>query len=322
MIVKIIVGINKLLYNILKWSVTKSGQLLNILLFFVINMYRVFLIGSSLVIGMFNKPDLGGKKLVEIADQFVDEYSEDKVFSREPLSKSKKLKLNCYTEHAEQYRKFEFKLQPLGYNGLYDENSMLAGIVWCGQQIRLKHNYNENLILDWLSKFNGRVLRILDVGTGNCCSIEMMYNLLYSNEKFNKLEEIKFYGCDISDRMLAHGVKLLYEKKIRANIVLCDGQDLPYNDNSFDLVTNFGSINQFHSYEKGLDEMYRVVKPEGLCMCRDEYFDRNLLTYFETLWFDPISDEKVPEYLPEKAVEIKIEKISKLNFVLSFQKRG
>lgn len=46
-------------------------------------------------------------------------------------------------------------------------------------------------------------------------------------------------------------------------IGLADGQNLPFPSNSFDYVTNLGSLEHFASPERGLLEMRRVIKPDG-----------------------------------------------------------
>jgi ubiquinone/menaquinone biosynthesis C-methylase UbiE len=45
--------------------------------------------------------------------------------------------------------------------------------------------------------------------------------------------------------------------------VLADGQRLPFAEATFDYVTNLGSLEHFASPEEGLQEMRRVLKPEG-----------------------------------------------------------
>jgi 2-polyprenyl-3-methyl-5-hydroxy-6-metoxy-1,4-benzoquinol methylase len=46
-------------------------------------------------------------------------------------------------------------------------------------------------------------------------------------------------------------------------IVCSDGQKLPFSDQSFDFVTNLGSLEHFEHMETGVQEMARVVKPGG-----------------------------------------------------------
>ena len=48
-----------------------------------------------------------------------------------------------------------------------------------------------------------------------------------------------------------------------ANLVRGDAENLPYDDASFDIVTCLGSLEHFLSPPKALEEMRRVLKPDG-----------------------------------------------------------
>lgn len=66
-------------------------------------------------------------------------------------------------------------------------------------------------------------------------------------------------GVDISYQAIRRGRR---ELGLRA-ISVADGEKLPYPPNSFDIVTNIGSLEHFISLENGLQEMRRVVKENG-----------------------------------------------------------
>lgn len=46
-----------------------------------------------------------------------------------------------------------------------------------------------------------------------------------------------------------------------------DAQDIPYEDNSFDVITMAYGIRNMPDREKALNEMYRVLKPSGTLVC-------------------------------------------------------
>ncbi len=52
-------------------------------------------------------------------------------------------------------------------------------------------------------------------------------------------------------------------KKFPLKFVRGDAENLPFRDNTFDAVISAGSIEYWPNPQKGVDEIYRVVKPEG-----------------------------------------------------------
>ena len=75
----------------------------------------------------------------------------------------------------------------------------------------------------------------------------------------------KIIGIDISEGMLNVGRKKVQEKKLSDKIELlqADSENLPFEDNSFDAVTVAFGIRNFETLEKGLAEIFRVLKPGG-----------------------------------------------------------
>lgn len=82
------------------------------------------------------------------------------------------------------------------------------------------------------------------------------------------------YAQDISKQMLLTA-RERYENKLNSSELnlyfsVSDATDLPFNDNLFDAAYHFGGINLFPDIKKGISEMNRVVKPEGLVLISDE----------------------------------------------------
>lgn len=97
--------------------------------------------------------------------------------------------------------------------------------------------------------------RVLDIATGTG-------DLAIALKKTNAIEII---GLDISPGMLAVGkdkVKALSLDKTIA-MVLGDSEDLNYEDNYFDVVTVAFGVRNFENLEKGLSELFRVLRPQG-----------------------------------------------------------
>ncbi len=74
-------------------------------------------------------------------------------------------------------------------------------------------------------------------------------------------------GVDISEGMLEKGREKLKKKKIE-NIRLetGDSEDLQFEDNTFDAVIVAFGVRNFENLEKGLSEMKRVLKPNGIAL--------------------------------------------------------
>lgn len=97
---------------------------------------------------------------------------------------------------------------------------------------------------------------ILDIATGTGDLVIMMSN---TSAK-------KIIGLDISAGMLEVGKQKIEAKKLNEKIemVLGDSENMPYPDNYFDAITVSFGIRNFETLEKGLAEIYRVLKPNGI----------------------------------------------------------
>jgi demethylmenaquinone methyltransferase/2-methoxy-6-polyprenyl-1,4-benzoquinol methylase len=80
-----------------------------------------------------------------------------------------------------------------------------------------------------------------------------------------KLKPAKVIGIDIADVMLELGRKKIEKKGLSGTIqfIEADSENLPFADNSFDVVSSAFGVRNFEALEKGLGEMYRVLRPGG-----------------------------------------------------------
>jgi len=96
---------------------------------------------------------------------------------------------------------------------------------------------------------------ILDVATGTAdLAIESM-----------RLKPEQVIGIDISDQMLAVGKQKIKIKKLEHIISLQkgDSENISFPENFFDAITVAFGVRNFENLEKGLSEMFRVLKPNG-----------------------------------------------------------
>lgn len=96
---------------------------------------------------------------------------------------------------------------------------------------------------------------ILDIATGTGdLAIQMA-----------KATTAKVTGFDLSAGMLEVGRKKVKEQNLdnRIEMIQGDAENMPFEDNSFDCITVAFGVRNFENLEKGLDEIYRVLKPGG-----------------------------------------------------------
>ncbi|MBD5159563.1 MAG: class I SAM-dependent methyltransferase [Ruminococcus sp.] len=111
----------------------------------------------------------------------------------------------------------------------------------------------KNIISDINSDKN---IRILDIGCGNGFFIRQ----LYRNTKAH------IYGIDISEDMINTTARLNRKAITEGHLKLRAGNccNLPYNDKTFDVVTSINSIYFWDDTLKGLSEIKRVLRNDGV----------------------------------------------------------
>ncbi len=119
--------------------------------------------------------------------------------------------------------------------------SLGIDIIWRKQAISLLKQDNPSEILD------------IATGTGDFAITAL------------RLNPEKVTGIDISEGMLEVGRKKLREKGLDDKIELLSGdsEGLPFTDNKFDAVIVAFGVRNFENLEKGLRDMWRVLKPGG-----------------------------------------------------------
>jgi demethylmenaquinone methyltransferase/2-methoxy-6-polyprenyl-1,4-benzoquinol methylase len=97
---------------------------------------------------------------------------------------------------------------------------------------------------------------VLDVATGTADVALLSYKMLHPN---------KIVGIDISEGMLEFGRKKIAKAGLESSIELFtgDSEKINFPDNSFDAVTVAFGVRNFEHLDKGLKDMYRVLKPGG-----------------------------------------------------------
>lgn len=132
---------------------------------------------------------------------------------------------------------------------VYDFNNSLMSL---GQHVKIKKK-----AVKYLNAKNSKVLDLC-TGTGDIAGF------------MDKSCEV--IGLDFSKNML----DIAKKKYPWVNFIEGDCTDLPFEDNSFDVITISFGLRNIENYNKALDEIYRVLKPNGLFMHLD-FGKKNLL---------------------------------------------
>ena len=144
---------------------------------------------------------------------------------------------------------------------------------------------------------------ILDIATGTGDFAIML----------SKLNPKKIVGLDLSKGMLDIGIEKIKKKNLDnlIEMVLGDSENLPFDDNSFDAITVGFGVRNFEDLDKGLQEIYRVLKPNGIFVVLetsqpDNYLIKKLFNFYSKYIIPTIGklfskDKKAYTYLPESA---------------------
>ena len=82
----------------------------------------------------------------------------------------------------------------------------------------------------------------------------------------SKYTQANITGIDISQGMLDVGIEKIRRRGLanRIQLQLADSENLLFNDNSYDAITAGFGVRNFEDLNKGLSEMYRTLKEEGI----------------------------------------------------------
>ena len=106
-------------------------------------------------------------------------------------------------------------------------------------------------------------IRILDVG---CATGRLLCKL--AERGYTNLS-----GVDIAPRIIEAAQKKLSNFKVNLDLRTADSEDnLPWHDNSFDVITLTGVIHHFYRLCDALKEAYRVLDKQGKLIIWDPWF--------------------------------------------------
>jgi len=120
-------------------------------------------------------------------------------------------------------------------------------------------------ILEEIEKLEFKTL--LDAGCGTAPMISLL------KEKF---PERHYTGIDLSPKMIEQAQKKNLDN---TEFVVGDCENLPFNENSFDIVINSQSVHHYPNPQAFFNSTYKVLKPGGKLVLRDNTYNK------VRLWF-------------------------------------
>ena len=123
----------------------------------------------------------------------------------------------------------------------------------------------------------------------------------------------RIVGLDISSGMLDVGRKKIEAQKLsdKIEMILADSENMPFENDTFDAITVAFGVRNFETLEKGLAEILRVLKPNGIFVILETsvpektpykqgytFYSKNILPLIGKLFS---KDDSAYQYLSESA---------------------
>ena len=175
------------------------------------------------------------------------------------------------------------------YDGLNRVISFGIDVKWRKKVLKLVSDKNPKTVLD------------IATGTGDLALL------------MTKTTAEKIIGLDISAGMLDVGRKKIEAKNLSSKIemLLADSENMPFENNTFDAITVAFGVRNFETLEKGLSEILRVLKPNGIFVILEtsvpektpfkqgyQFYSKNILPLIGKLFS---KDNSAYQYLSDSA---------------------
>lgn len=175
------------------------------------------------------------------------------------------------------------------YDGLNRVISFGIDIKWRKKVLQLVSDKNPKTVLD------------IATGTGDLAIL------------MTETSAERIVGLDISAGMLDVGRKKIEAKKLsnKIEMILADSENMPFENDTFDAITVAFGVRNFETLEKGLAEILRVLKPNGIFVILETsvpektpykqgytFYSKNILPLIGKLFS---KDDLAYQYLSESA---------------------
>lgn len=119
---------------------------------------------------------------------------------------------------------------------------------------QLEERYRlEPMILEFVDFPHWKQKQVLEIGVG----LGADHQLFASNGAL-------LYGCDLTERAIIYTKQRLELFHLHSNLEVADANQLPYQNDIFELVYSWGVIHHSPGIELSIKEIHRVLKPGGM----------------------------------------------------------
>lgn len=158
-------------------------------------------------------------------------------------------------------------------------------IEWCNKTSQFRFNIAPH-IYKWLEFDKFKNKNVLDIGCGSGIDI-------CEYAKYN----CNVFGIDITDKAVELSKQRLNILNFNGDINKYDGNNIPHENEKFDLVRSNGVLHHSPNMEHILTEIYRILKPNGKLKLM-LYNKNSILYYYSILYLrkyktDNIDDNKL-----------------------------
>ena len=139
--------------------------------------------------------------------------------------------------------------------------------------------------------------KILELGHGNAGHVKFL---------LEQAENLKYYGLEMSELMFQEARKINrnFVSQKQAFFSIYDGNEIPFEDESFDKIFTVNTIYFWQEPKKLLLEIYRVLNPNGnfcLTFAEEDFMKTLPFTQFE---FELYSTEKAQQLIQKTPFKI------------------
>lgn len=120
------------------------------------------------------------------------------------------------------------------------------------EQARIRYEL-EPFILEFAEFHKSKNKSVLEIGVG----------LGADHQQFAEAGAL-LTGVDLTQRAIAHTRKRFEIFSLKSDIQTADAENLPFADNSFDIVYSWGVLHHSPNTQKAIGEVLRVLKPGGI----------------------------------------------------------
>ena len=192
------------------------------------------------------------------------------------------------------------------FNNLAKRYDFFNRVISLGMQTRVKKKSLKLLNIEDGSN-------VLDICTGTG-------DLAFFINKINP--NLNITGIDFSEKMLEIARNKQKDYQNNMKFFLADGRELPFEDNTFDIVTIGFGLRNIENYERVISEIHRVLKPKGqilnLDFSCDKSFANSVFDFLTSILTSFTSKKNSFRYL----ISSKKEFLSSTDLINLFRRKG